>query len=230
MNRPLAAISWSGGKDSCLALMRAWPDFDVRVMVTMFDEGGERSRSHGLRPGVIEAQAQRLGLTTVSERCAWATYEEAFGRAMTEVARLGCEHIVFGDIFEDDHRRWTERLAAGAGLTAHQPLWGEATGDLVREFLRRGGRASIVTVREACLDETWLGRPLTVDAIDAMTALGADPCGERGEYHTVVTDCPLFSAPLQLATGIRVSHGGCFAIDLQLADLGLAPHASPALG
>ena len=175
MDRPVAAISWSGGKDSCLALMRAWPDFDVRVMVTMFDEAGARSRSHGLRPDVIHAQAQRLGLTTISERCAWATYEAAFARALADAARLGCGHVIFGDIFEDDHRRWTERLAAGAGLVAHQPLWGEPTGNLVREFLTRGGRASIVTVREACLDDTWLGRDLTVEAIDALTALGADP-------------------------------------------------------
>ena len=118
----------------------------------------------------------------------------------------------------------------GAGLVAHQPLWGEPTGNLVREFLTRGGRASIVTVREACLDDTWLGRDLTVEAIDALTALGADPCGERGEYHTVVTDCPLFSAPLRFETGIRVSHGGCRAIDLQLPDHGIVSDASPALG
>src|ERR1051326_9089255 len=112
VTRQRAAISWSGGKDSCLALLRASPAFDVRVMVTMFDDAGERSRSHGLRPEIISAQAQRLGLTTVSERCVWATYEDAFRRAMTEVARLGCEHVIFGDIFEDDHRRWTERLAS----------------------------------------------------------------------------------------------------------------------
>lgn len=232
MDRPRAAISWSGGKDSCLALMRVWPAFDVRVMVTMFDEAGERSRSHGLRPEIINAQAQRLGLATVSERCTWATYEAAFARALGEVARLGCEHVIFGDIFEDSHRHWTERLAAAADLTAHQPLWGEPTDALVREFLQRGGHASIVTVNDTWLDEMWLGRPLTVEAIDTLTERGVDPCGERGEYHTVVTDCPLFASPLEFDTGIRVAHGGCHAIDLQLpptADTE-APHGSPALG
>src|SRR5439155_1186041 len=71
---PRAAISWSGGKDSCAALHRAHPLFDVVAMVTMFDEGAERSRSHGLRPGVVAAQAERLGLRQVIGRCTWSTY------------------------------------------------------------------------------------------------------------------------------------------------------------
>jgi len=136
---PLAAVSWSGGKDCCLALMRAWPEFDVRAMVTMFDEAGERSRSHGLRPSVIAAHADRLSLISVSEGCTWDTYEAAFCRGLARVGALGCTHVIFGDIFEDTHRAWTERLCADAGLTAVQPLWAESTGALAREFIERGG-------------------------------------------------------------------------------------------
>jgi uncharacterized protein (TIGR00290 family) len=225
MSKPIAAISWSGGKDSCLALMRAWPDYDVRVMVTMFDEAGERSRSHGLRPDVVAAQADRMGLAIISERCSWDTYEEAFGRALAMAAVRGCEHVIFGDIFEDSHRAWTERLATTAGLVAHQPLWGEPTDKLVREFLDRGGRASIVTVSDKWLEARWLGQELSVEVIDQLTALGVDPCGERGEYHTVVTNCPLFSAPIELDAGHRVAHGGCHAVDLRVASPGRTRHA-----
>jgi len=215
MVRPHAAISWSGGKDSCLALMRVWEQYDVRLMITMFDEAGERSRSHGLRPEIVEAQAARLGLATISGHCNWSTYEAEFGRVLRQAAERGCTDVIFGDIFEDSHRAWTERLATNAGLVAHQPLWGEPTDRLVREFLARGGRASIVTVSDKWLDATWLGRELSVESVESLTALGVDPCGERGEYHTVVTDCPLFSAPLEFETGVTVSRSGCHAIDLR---------------
>jgi len=228
MSKPIAAISWSGGKDSCLALLRAWPNYDVRLMVTMFDEAGERSRSHGLRPEVIAAHADRLGLAIVSEGCTWDTYEQAFGRALGMAALRGCEHVIFGDIFEDSHRAWTERLAASAGLIPQQPLWGESTAHLVQEFLDRGGRASIVTVNSQWLDARWLGRSLSAEAIEELTALDVDPCGERGEYHTVVTDCPLFASPLVLEPGVIVTRDGCHAIDLRPATSDRSRHDSAA--
>jgi diphthine-ammonia ligase len=212
--RPRAAISWSGGKDGCLALMRAWPTVDVCAMLTMFDEAGARSRSHGLRPEIIAAQAERLRLTVISEGCTWPTYEAAFGRGLARVAALGCTHVIFGDIFEDAHRQWTDRLCAEAGLVAMQPLWGESTAALVDEFIERGGVARLVTVRESYLDPSWLGRALTREHVAALTTIGVDPCGERGEYHTLVTDCPLFAEPLRVAAGVRVFHGGCWAEDL----------------
>src|SRR6187397_228812 len=117
-SRPRALVSWSGGKDSCLALMRAASTYDVRAMITMFDEGGTRSRSHGLRPEIVAAQAERLGLRSIAAFCSWATYEEAFVGGLAGLADEGFTHIIFGDIFEDAHRAWTERVAARAGLAA----------------------------------------------------------------------------------------------------------------
>ena len=212
--RPVAAISWSGGKDCCLALMRAFAAFDVRAAVTMFDEAGARSRSHGLRPEVVLAQAGRLGFDVETGRGSWSTYEDGFVDALDRVAARGCTHVIFGDIFEDAHRAWNERVAARAGLVAVQPLWGAPTAGLVREFLARGGEATLVTVRTAYLDAAWLGRRLDTDAVETFLRIGVDPCGERGEYHTVVTNCPLFSAPLLLDEGERVERGGCWAVDL----------------
>jgi uncharacterized protein (TIGR00290 family) len=213
----MAAVSWSGGKDCCLALMRAWPEYDVHVMVTMFDEAGARSRSHGLQPDVIEAQAQRLGLDLITGQCAWNTYEAAFATALAQVAARGCTHVIFGDIFEDAHRAWTERLCADAGLIAVQPIWGESTPALVREFINRGGRARLDAVRDTYLDASWLGRELTEATVEEYEALGVDSCGERGEYHTLVTHCPLFSSPLTVTAGQRVFVGGCWAEDLIVA-------------
>lgn len=216
MGRPTAAISWSGGKDSCAAYHRARDAFDIVAAITMFNEDGTRSRSHGLRPELVEAQVQRLGLRSITQRCAWETYDAAFDRALAEAAALGVTHVIFGDILFDEHRDWAERLSGGRGLEAVEPLWKQSTTDLYRDFLASGTSARIVTVRSSKLDESYLGRDLSEDLLDEFLARDVDPCGERGEYHTVVTSCPAFSRPLRVRALGRASHSGCVAEDLVL--------------
>jgi len=103
--KPRAAISWSGGKDSCAALTRAWPSYDVVAMLTMFDDEETRSRSHGLTPAVLDAQAARLGLRRVAGRGSWESYDRAFSDALARLAADGITHVIFGDILFDEHRR-----------------------------------------------------------------------------------------------------------------------------
>ncbi len=214
--RPRAAISWSGGKDSCAALQRVSDRFDVVSMVTMFDEDVRRSRSHGLRPEVIDAQAHRLGLRRFVGRCTWSTYSDVFARVLDDVAASGVSHVIFGDIMFDEHRRWAERMCEGAGLVAVEPLWGESTDALFEGWIASGGEAIIVTARAQFLDASWLGRRLAADMAHDLVRLGVDKCGERGEYHTVVTNTSLFSHPLVLQPGDVVQHGGCWALDLSV--------------
>lgn len=215
--RPRAAISWSGGKDCCLALMRAAEAFDVVAMVTMFGEDGSRSRSHGLRPEVVEAQARRLKLPAYVERASWADYTDRFVDLLSQLTRHDVTHVVFGDIMGDSHREWNERVCAHHGLEPVMPLWGEPTKLLAREFIARRGEAMFVTVRPPQLDASWLGRLLDGNSLFELERLGVDPCGEFGEYHTVVTSCPLFSSPLMLQPGTRVSSNGCLAIDFSVS-------------
>jgi diphthine-ammonia ligase len=215
--KPRAAISWSGGKDCCLALLREWDAVEFTAAITMFGEDGERSRSHGLRPAVVSAQVERLGLEQLSGRCTWDTYTDRYVALLAQVSARGITHVVFGDIIGDPHREWNARVCAHHGLTPVMPLWGESTALLAREFIARGGEATMVTVRPPVLDESWLGVTLDEDALVRLEALGVDPCGELGEYHTVVTNCPRFSTPLPLAQGERVMRGGCWAIDLTMS-------------
>ena len=217
MVKPRAAISWSGGKDCCTALLRTHRDYDVVAMITMFAEDGGRSRSHGLRPDVIAAHAERLGVRSLTGRCSWASYTDEYARVLASAAALGVTHVIFGDIMGDAHRAWDERVCAQHGLTPVLPIWGESTRTLVEEFIASGSTAVIVTARAAHLDESWLGRTITIDAVRELEQLGVDPCGEYGEYHTLVTGTPLFNAPLDLALGAREMHSDCWALDVALS-------------
>jgi len=212
--RPRAAISWSGGKDCCTALLRAHRDYDVVAMITMFADDGCRSRSHGLRPEIIEAHAARLGVRSFTGRCAWSNYTDEYTRVLGEVAAAGVTHVIFGDIMGDAHRAWDERVCAAHGLTPVLPIWAEPTRQLVGEFIGSGSTAIIVTARAALLGESWLGRAIDGDAIAEFERRGIDPCGELGEYHTLVTNTPLFSAPLHLDMGVREMHSDCWALDV----------------
>ena len=227
MGQPRAAISWSGGKDSCAALHRAHTHYDLACLITMFDEPAERSRSHGLRPEVLAAQAERLGLRRVTGRCTWQTYDAAFSGALHTVKADGITHVIFGDILFDEHRAWAEAQCAAHGLIAVEPLFGSSTVSLFEEWTASGAEAIIVTARAAHLDESWLGRPLRREMLAELTRLGVDPCGERGEYHTAVTSSPLFSSPLEVIPGVHVLRSGCWALDLQLStrNLELSTHA-----
>jgi len=215
MPKPKAAVSWSGGKDSYLALHRTANAFEIRALVTMFTEDGRRSRSHGLRPEVVARQAELLKLPLVSGRGSWNSYEEEFKRVLRVLAGDGFSHVIFGDIFPDEHRMWVERACAECNLKAVVPLWGEQTHLLLREFLATGAQAQIVTTKAVLLDEKWLGRNLSEEMLPSFELLGIDACGERGEYHTLVHVCPRMISPVELREVGRLTHDGYWMLDLE---------------
>ena len=215
--KPRAAISWSGGKDCCTAMLRTHQGFDVVAMLTMFTEDGQRSRSHGLRPEVVEAHARRLGVTSLTRRCSWSTYTDEYCGMLGEAAAVGVTHVIFGDIMGDAHRAWDERVCAAHGLSPVLPLWGESARVLPRALIFYYRLAIIVTARSARLDQAWLGRRIDADAVRELETLGIDPCGEYGEYHTLVTDTPLFTAPLAVEFGSREMHSECWTLDVHAA-------------
>ena len=215
--KPQAAISWSGGKDGCLALHRVKEQFEVRALVTMMTEDGSRTRSHGLRPAIIEQHAASLGATVIFGRGSWEGYEEEFIRVLREAKVRGVSHVIFGDVFPDPHREWVERVCREAGVEAVLPLWANSTRELANEFIAAGGVAQIVTARESVLDASWLGRTLDAATFAELEAMGVDPCGENGEFHTLVTSMPGLIAPMETHELARLSHGGCWLQDLELS-------------
>jgi diphthine-ammonia ligase len=191
--------SWSGGTDAYLAFARAVAAGGrPAALVCMLHEDGERSRGHGLPVALLEEQAAALGVPLVTGATTWDDYEATFVGVLHELRRQGIEAGVFGDIDLEGHRVWVEGVCGVAELSCHLPLWQEPRRRLIDELLAGGVRATVVAVDAAKLDVSFLGREITSELVAELEAVGADACGEEGEYHTMVTATPLFSAPVPL--------------------------------
>jgi uncharacterized protein (TIGR00290 family) len=214
----LSVCSWSGGKDSALAL-RVAIDHGARptTLLTMLDESGERSRSHGLPLAVLEAQADALGLELVTRAASWAGYTDAFVEALALLRASNHSQCIFGDIDIAAHREWCEDVCTRAGLSACHPLWQRDRRELFHELLERRFAAMIVVVRARTLDRSFLGRMLNHDVLAELEALGIDACGENGEFHTLVTDGPQFARPLDVRLSREYAVADCLALELELA-------------
>ncbi len=192
----LAAVSWSGGKDCALALHIAVAQgYRPVALSTAFDESGERSRSHAMPAALIQRQADALGLDLVRLRTSWATYEDATVAALRGLKARGVETMIFGDIDLEPHREWEERVCALAGLKAHLPLWGRPRDEVARDVLERGVEALVVATADAMIDPSFCARRYDA-AFLAELPPGVDACGENGEFHTFVTNAPLFARPV----------------------------------
>jgi uncharacterized protein (TIGR00290 family) len=210
------AVSFSGGKDSVLALDRAIRQgFQVDLLVTMYDEASQRVRFHGVPIAIIQAQANALGIPLLAYPTTPETFEAVFLQSLQELRQRGITTLLFGNIHLADVRAWYEERTTAAGLIHREPLWGEPPGKLVREFLVRGYAALLTCIEEARTNQTWLGVPLTEELVQAFEQAGIDPCGECGEYHTFVHAGPLFSTSLAFRLGERVSSSGFQLIDIQ---------------
>jgi uncharacterized protein (TIGR00290 family) len=195
-NSSSALVSWSGGKDSCLAMWRArQAGMPVRRLITAMDETGTSSRSHGVPPGLLRAQAAALGAELSFYETSWENYEEKFVSTLRAARNEGITHAVFGDIDLLAHREWEEKVCAQAGMRAWLPLWNEPRDELVAEFLALGFKAVVVCVNGNYLGEQFCGREFDA-AFIADLPRGVDACGENGEFHTFVYDGPAFAKPV----------------------------------
>ena len=210
-------LSWSGGKDSALALHALSQDASVVVagLLTTVTSEYDRVSMHGVRRSLLRAQAERLGLPLVEARIRSASsnaeYESAFQAALAEIRRAlpHVAHIAFGDLFLEDVRSYRERLLANSGWTPLFPIWGEQTGELARRFIDDGFAARLVCVDTTQLDGTFAGRVFDAQFLGDLPQ-SVDPCGERGEFHTFVSDGPPFSPASDYTCGERVLRDGRF--------------------
>lgn len=199
--------SWSGGKDSCYALLLAMRLGHTPVaLLNVMNESGARSRSHGLPHQLLTEQAMAMNIPLVTLASSWADYEQNFIQAISEIKQTyGAEGAVFGDIDLQAHREWEEKVCAAAGLTPLLPLWKQPRKTLVLEMLAKDIECIIVSCN-ATMGEQFLGRLLTTVLIEELEALGIDPCGENGEFHTLVTHCSAFNKRITIPAYTTAVH------------------------
>ncbi len=209
--------SWSGGKDSCFALMQAiQTGYTPTVLLNVLNEAGKISRSHGIPSAILSAQAAAMQLPVHLISSSWEEYEKRFINALQELtAKYRITHAVFGDIDLQAHRDWEEKVCAAAGLTAVLPLWQQNRKALVEQMLNAGIETMIVSCNTV-MGEAFLGRMLTRELVAELETLGVDVCGENGEFHTLVLNCPLFSQRIEVTVGKKVQHGDYWFTELLL--------------
>ncbi len=197
---PKAAVSWSGGKDCCLAWLRVREQgLAVTTFVTMCELDGT-SKAHGLSADLVAAQVAAFGVDWMPVRVPPGEYLQSFDAALQRLRESGHTHVVFGDIDLQAHRDWLEPACAKAGLQALFPLWGQARAALAAEVLARGIRARLVAVDLRWLDASFAGARYDA-ALLARLPAGVCSCGEEGEFHTFVHEAPGMSAPLAIREG-----------------------------
>jgi len=218
IDREPVILSWSGGKDSALALarLRETPEVEVVGLLTTVTEGYDRISIHGVRRALLYAQAAALGLPVHEVSLQPRSSNEAYERATADALALvrertpGVRRLAFGDIFLEDVRHYRVALVGGLGFGAIFPLWGEPSSALAREVIARGFAARLVCVDTEQLAAAFAGRAYDASLLADLPA-GVDPCGERGEFHTFVSDGPGFATPVGYETGEVVLRDGRFA-------------------
>lgn len=203
-------VSWSGGKDCCLALNRAVKNgMDIRYLANMVTADGKRSCSHGINSLVIKKQAQALEIPIVQKPTTDKNYEEVFIGTLKDFKKEGVTGGVFGDIDFSPHREWIERVCRNAGITPYLPLWQESQQTLMEEFIDTGFVSVIVAVKADLLRKKVLGRVIDHEFLDyiAGSKKRITPCGEAGEFHSLVVDGPVFKKRLLITESKKVTRG-----------------------
>ncbi|MBN2531281.1 MAG: diphthine--ammonia ligase [Spirochaetales bacterium] len=204
--------SWSGGKDSCLALFKAMQQgHTIRFLLNFISEEYKRCCFHGLSCEFINRQAEALGIPLVQKTVHTNTneYEIKFKSAVGELKeKSGIEGMVFGDIYLDEHKSWVDRVCNDVNITPLEPLWNMKTEDVVKEFIDSGFKAIIISAKADIFEEDFLGREVDDDLIRELKGKNICPCGENGEFHTFVYDGPIFRYKINITeTGKLLKEG-----------------------
>lgn len=220
--KPKAWLSWSSGKDSAWSLhvMRQHGEFEITALLTTVNRTYSRVAMHAVREMILDAQAAAAGLPLVKipipSPCPNEVYEQAMARAMARARGEGITHVIFGDLFLEDIRKYREDNLAKCGMTPIFPLWGRDTRELAREMIAGGVRAFLTCVDPKKLDASFAGRSFD-EKLLAELPPSVDPCGENGEFHTCVVAGPMFSHAIPVRGGEIVERDGFVFADLLYA-------------
>lgn len=217
--RPKACVSWSSGKDSAFALWEARRAglLDVACVLTTVNEAYGRVAMHGVRDALLDRQVAALGLpclkVSIPSPCPNEVYEARMREATARLKQDGITHMVFGDLFLEDIRAYREERLREAGMTGVYPLWARDTRTLAHDMIDSGLVAHLTCIDPHRLDRSFAGRRFDADLLADLPD-SVDPCGENGEFRTVVTGGPMFAAPIPVIVGEVVERDGFVFADV----------------
>jgi uncharacterized protein (TIGR00290 family) len=219
LSRPKALIAWSSGKDSAWSLheVRRAGEYDVVGALTTVTETLGRVSMHGVREDILRAQHEAAGLPSVivpiPYPCPNEVYEARMASALDDARRQGVTHVIFGDLFLEDVRNYRIQKLAGSGITPLFPLWLRPTDALAREMIDAGVETYLTCVDLKQLPKSFAGRRFDHILLAELPA-SADPCGEKGEFHTCVVAGPMLSRRIDVTVGATVERDGFAYTDL----------------
>ena len=195
------AASWSGGKESCFACFKAiTQSFKVSHILNFIFK--DKPAFHG-NPKFILLQSQAMEIPIVQRETTWNNYEETFKHTIFNLKKAGLDGVVFGDIHLQEHKDWIGKVCNDIGIKAHFPLWHINPKQILNSFVSQGFEAIIVSVNANIFSEEWVGRKINENFIRDLCKYtkkhDVDLCGEFGEYHSFVTNGPLFKKPLKIS-------------------------------
>jgi len=212
-------MSWSGGKDSCIALyeIQRAQNYRVAALMTTLTRDYDRISMHGVRRALLEKQASHLGLplhqVLISKDATNEEYETRMGEAFSEYREHGIDSIVFGDLFLEDIRAYREQFLARHKMRGLFPVWKRDTAGFIKEFIELGFKAVVTCVDSKVLDQSFAGRVIDETFLSSLPA-HVDPCGENGEFHSFVFDGPIFAEGVKFSIGEVVLRESFWFCDL----------------
>ncbi len=211
MDKMTVISSWSGGKDSCLACYKAIKQgYNVKYLLNFISKESKRGCFHGIESRLMQMQADAIGLPLIQKEVSpdMQEYEKEFKTGISELKPEGIRGMVFGDIYLDEHKEWVERVCGDLDITPIEPLWDKPPLSLVEEFIDLGFKAIIVSAQADKFNQDFMGREVDKSFIAELVSRNICPCGENGEFHTLVVDGPIFKKGIEIIEGRPILKDG----------------------
>jgi len=199
MNNSTVISSWSGGKDSCLACYKVITGgYEIRYLLNFISKESKRCCFHGIEAKLINLQAELIGIPLIQKEVTadMQEYEKEFKAAVSQIKDINA--MVFGDIYLDEHREWVDRVCGDLGITPIEPLWNIPPAEIIEEFINLGFKAVVVSCQADKFDRSFVGRYMDKDLLNELKIRNICPCGENGEFHTLVVDGPIFKKRIEI--------------------------------
>lgn len=212
-------MSWSGGKDSCLALyeIQQAAEYHVAALLTTVTRDYDRISMHGVRRVLLQQQAASLRIPLrevfITKGATNQEYEMKLIEAVDAYRDQSIDSIVFGDLFLEDIKVYRDQFLARHQLQGIYPVWLRDTAEFIRNFVALGFKAVVTCVDAKVLGADFAGRIIDQDFLSELPPK-IDPCGENGEFHTFVFDGPNFAQPVNFSLGQTVQRDGFWFCDL----------------